>query len=83
MRLRLAFAVSTSVDADILLMDEWLAVGDSDFQPKAKRRMEELVARTNILVVASHDYNLLKGVCNRVLRLAHGKVEEVRPDSLR
>ena len=82
MRLRLAFAVSTSVDADILLMDEWLAVGDSDFQPKAKRRMEELVARTNILVVASHDYNLLKGVCNRVLRLAHGKVEEVPVESL-
>ena len=82
MRLRLAFAVSTSVDADILLMDEWLAVGDAEFQPKAKRRMEELVARTNILVVASHDHNLLKAVCNRIFRLAHGKVEEVPLQSL-
>jgi lipopolysaccharide transport system ATP-binding protein len=82
MRLRLAFAVSTSVDADILLMDEWLSAGDADFQPKAKRRMEELVARTKILVVASHDYNLLKSVCNRVLRLAHGQVEEVAVQSL-
>jgi lipopolysaccharide transport system ATP-binding protein len=82
MRLRLAFAVSTSVDADILLMDEWLGVGDADFQPKAKQRMEELVARTKILVVASHDYNLLRSVCNRVLRLAHGKIEEVPVQSL-
>jgi lipopolysaccharide transport system ATP-binding protein len=82
MRLRLAFAVSTSVDADILLMDEWLSVGDSGFQPKAKQRMEELVARTKILVLASHDYSLLKSMCNRVLRLAHGKVEEVALGSL-
>lgn len=82
MRLRLAFAVSTSVDADILLMDEWLSVGDADFQPKAKRRMEELVARTKILVVASHDTSLLKTVCNRLLRLVHGKVEEVPLESV-
>lgn len=82
MRLRLAFAVSTSIDADILLMDEWLAVGDADFQPKAKRRMEELVARTKILVVASHDYSLLKGVCNRILRLEHGKINETSVSAL-
>jgi len=82
MRLRLAFAVSTSIDADILLMDEWLSVGDSGFQPKAKQRMEELVARTKILVLASHDYSLLKSMCNRVLRLAHGKVEEVALGSI-
>ena len=82
MRLRLAFAVSTSVDADILLMDEWLSVGDADFQPKAKRRMEELVARTKILVVASHDFGLLKSVCNRILRLEHGKITEAPVSSL-
>lgn len=77
MQMRLAFAVSTSVEADVLVMDEWLGVGDSEFQPKARRRMEELVARTKILVVASHDHNLLKSVCNRVLRMEHGRIEEV------
>lgn len=73
MQLRLAFAVSTSVDADILLMDEWLIVGDSDFQPKAKRRMDELVERAKILVIASHDHSLLKQNCNRFFQLEHGK----------
>jgi len=77
MQLRLAFAVSTAVDAHIILMDEWLGVGDSEFQPKAMKRMEELVARTSILVVASHDHHLLKGVCNRIFRLEHGKVVEM------
>lgn len=82
MQLRLAFAVSTSVDADIILMDEWLGVGDSEFQPKAKKRMEELVARASILVVASHDHQLLKGACNRIFRLEHGKVSEMDIASL-
>ena len=77
MQLRLAFAVSTAVDAHIILMDEWLGVGDSEFQPKARKRMEELVARTSILVVASHDHHLLKSVCNRIFRLEHGKVAEM------
>ena len=82
MRLRLAFAVSTSVDAEILLMDEWLSVGDSEFRPKARRRMEELVARTNILVVASHDHSLLQETCNRFLLLERGGVREVQPEGL-
>jgi lipopolysaccharide transport system ATP-binding protein len=77
MQLRLAFAVSTSVDADILLMDEWLGVGDSEFQPKARRRLDELVARAKILVVASHNHDLLRDVCNRFFRLEHGKIQEL------
>jgi lipopolysaccharide transport system ATP-binding protein len=77
MQLRLAFAVSTAVDADIILMDEWLDVGDKEFQPKAITRVEELVVRASILVVASHDPQLLRGVCNRIFRLEHGKVAEV------
>jgi lipopolysaccharide transport system ATP-binding protein len=77
MQLRLAFAVSTSVDADILLMDEWLGVGDSEFQPKARRRLDDLVARAKILVVASHNHDLLRDVCNRFFRLEHGKIQEL------
>jgi lipopolysaccharide transport system ATP-binding protein len=82
MLLRLAFAVSTSVDADILLMDEWLGVGDSEFQPKARRRMADLVARAKIFVVASHNHDLLKQVCNRFFRLEHGRMQEVPAGAL-
>jgi lipopolysaccharide transport system ATP-binding protein len=76
MMLRLAFAVSTSVEADILLMDEWLSVGDADFSEKAARRLEDLVDRTPILVVASHDRALIARMCNRVFRLEHGTIVE-------
>jgi ABC-type polysaccharide/polyol phosphate transport system, ATPase component len=76
MMLRLAFAVSTSVNADILLMDEWLGVGDADFSKKATRRLEELVDRSPILVIASHDPKLIARTCTRVLRLEHGVIVE-------
>lgn len=76
MVLRLAFAVSTSVDADILLMDEWLSVGDAEFNEKASKRLNELISRTAIIVIASHDTAMLKRVCNRIIRLEHGRLSE-------
>jgi lipopolysaccharide transport system ATP-binding protein len=78
MQVRLAFAVSTSVDADILLMDEWLSVGDSEFSKKASQRLERLVAQTSILVLASHSSDLIARLCNRVIRLEHGRIVEDR-----
>lgn len=74
MHLRLAFAVSTTVRPQILLMDEWLAVGDEGFKHKAEQRMRELVQSTNILVIASHARDLLLETCNRVIWLEHGKI---------
>jgi lipopolysaccharide transport system ATP-binding protein len=74
MHLRLAFAVSTTVRPEILLMDEWLAVGDEGFKHKAEERMRELVQSTNILVIASHARDLILETCNRVLWLEHGKI---------
>jgi lipopolysaccharide transport system ATP-binding protein len=74
MQMRLAFAVSTSVDADILLMDEWLSVGDAEFQEKAARRLAAMVDRTPILVVATHSVELVRKTCTRVIRLEHGKL---------
>ncbi len=58
MHLRLAFAVSTIVRPEILLMDEWLSVGDEGFKHKAEVRMRELVQATNILVIATHSRDL-------------------------
>jgi lipopolysaccharide transport system ATP-binding protein len=74
MHLRLAFAVSTMVRPEILLMDEWLAVGDEGFKHRAEERLTELVKATNILVLASHARDLILHTCNRVLWLEHGKI---------
>lgn len=74
MMLRLAFAISTSVEADILIMDEWLSVGDAEFSVKAASRLDNLVNNASILVIASHDPNLIARVCNRKIHLEHGRV---------
>ncbi|HOW00349.1 MAG TPA: ABC transporter ATP-binding protein [Rhodoglobus sp.] len=74
MLLRLAFSVATVLSPDILLMDEWLSVGDEAFQSKAEARLHEVVSRTSILVIASHSANLISGQCNRVLYLDHGRL---------
>ncbi len=74
MQLRLAFAVSTSVEADIIVMDEWLSVGDAEFNAKASDRLTRLVESAAILVIASHDPALVARVCNRAFRMEHGKL---------
>lgn len=76
MQIRLAFAVSTSVQADILLLDEWLSVGDEDFQSKAATRLLQLIDGSSIMVLASHSKDVLRGLCNRIFYMAHGKIIE-------
>lgn len=75
MHLRLAFSLSTIITPEILLMDEWLSVGDEDFKHKAEARLAELVDSTKILVIASHSPDLIMKTCNRVLWLEHGMVK--------
>ena len=77
MQARLAFAAATAVEADVLLMDEWIAVGDADFQKLAHKRLLKLVERAGILVLASHEVNLLRLYCNKVMRLEGGVASEV------
>lgn len=74
MMLRLAFAISTSVEADILIMDEWLSVGDASFSAKAEQRLEKLIHGAGILVIASHSQELIERICTRVIHLEHGKI---------
>ena len=81
MHLRLAFAVSTIVRPEILLMDEWLSVGDESFKNKAEARLEELVSSTKILVIASHSRELITSTCNRVIWLEHGQIKMDGPVS--
>ena len=75
MHLRLAFSISTVIRPEILLMDEWLSVGDEDFKHKAETRMIELVQATKILVVASHSRDLIMKTCNRVIYLDNGTIK--------
>lgn len=74
MRLRLAFAVSTMIEPDILLMDEWIGAGDATFRAKAKARMDELVANSRGLILATHNTGLMRSLCTRGLVLAKGRV---------
>ncbi len=75
MHLRLAFSVSTVIRPEILLMDEWLSVGDEGFKHKAEARLVELVESTKILVIASHSRDLIVKTCNRVLWLECGMIK--------
>ncbi|HKF11957.1 MAG TPA: ATP-binding cassette domain-containing protein [Xanthobacteraceae bacterium] len=83
MMVRLGFAISTCMPAEILIMDEWLSAGDIRFLEKAQRRMEQFVGGSSILVLASHSPELLRKWCNRGIMLqngriaAHGSIDEV------
>lgn len=79
MQARLAFAVATSVDADVLLLDEWIAVGDAKFRAAAHERLLDLVERARILVLASHDVQLVRYYCNKVVRFDSGVASKVHP----
>ena len=74
MTMRLVFSIVTSVHPEILVMDEWMAVGDSDFAEQSERRLRTLVDQAAILVLASHSEPVIKRLCNRVLTLEHGRV---------
>jgi ABC-type polysaccharide/polyol phosphate transport system ATPase subunit len=76
MVLRLAFAIATAIDPEVLLMDEVLSVGDLAFQQKAQQRLQEMMARARLLVVVSHDLGALSRLCERVLWLDHGQVRQ-------
>jgi lipopolysaccharide transport system ATP-binding protein len=74
MAMRLAFAVATSVDADIILMDEWLSVGDAEFVQKAKSRITHMMEKARLVVIASHNHALITDQCNKIIELEHGKI---------
>lgn len=77
MAARLAFSVATALEPEILLMDEWIGAGDSSFQEKAKRRMDELAEKAGIIVLATHSENLIRSVCTKRLMLRAGRMESL------
>ena len=84
MYMRLAFSVAINVDADILLIDEILAVGDQHFQEKCFKKLHELKANENkTIVIVSHDLKQVKKLCNRAIWIREGKVEmDGNPDTV-
>jgi lipopolysaccharide transport system ATP-binding protein len=77
MIMRLVFSIVTSVEAEILLMDEWLSVGDADFVVHASERLQKIVDAASILVIASHSEDTIAGICNVIVRLEHGEVVSI------
>ncbi len=76
---RLGFSIATIVTADILVVDEILAVGDFKFQEKCKQRMRDLLAKGTTLLFVSHSANQVKELCSKVVWLDHGVVAGVGP----
>jgi ABC-type polysaccharide/polyol phosphate transport system ATPase subunit len=74
MRARLGFAIATSVEPDILLLDEVLATGDAAFREKSKARVGELVREAKAIVLVTHDMNWVTEYCNRALLIEKGRV---------
>ena len=77
MVLRLAFAISTSIKPEILLMDEWISVGDSDFRERAEERLMSFVSKAGILVIATHDRGMAERLCSRNLFIQHGEISYI------
>jgi ABC-type polysaccharide/polyol phosphate transport system ATPase subunit len=73
MTTRLVFSVATSLEPDILLMDEWIGAGDAAFFAKAVERMNEIVKQSRVIVLASHNFSLIQNVCNKIIVLDGGK----------
>jgi lipopolysaccharide transport system ATP-binding protein len=83
MLLKLAFSISTVGTPEILLMDEWLSVGDKDFLVKAENRLASIVNSASIFVLATHNMDLVRKLCNRVVLLQSGSVLlDGSPDSV-
>jgi len=73
-RMRLGFSISTAVQPDILLMDEWLSTGDASFVQRARKRMTDRFEGSRIVVIASHSTGLLRNTCNKAMVLDKGKM---------
>lgn len=75
MYMRLAFSVAINVEAEILLIDEILSVGDANFQAKCFRKMQELKDSGITIVIVSHDLHTMEKLCNKVIWIESGKIK--------
>lgn len=81
MSVRLAFAIATAIEPEILLVDEVLSVGDLAFQEKAARRMREMMSKAKIIIMVSHDLTSIAKLCDRAIWMDHGTIRLSGPTS--
>jgi lipopolysaccharide transport system ATP-binding protein len=74
MGVRLAFAMATAIQPEVLLMDEWFLAGDADFLARAEERLTRLVGQADILVIATHDMGVVRRWCTRAIRIDAGAI---------
>lgn len=79
MRMRLALAISTMINPDILLLDEWIGAGDQEFRKKINDRMMELVANSKGLMLATHNRDLMSKLCNKGIVMQDGTIKFYGP----
>ena len=77
MTAKLAFAIATVVEPEILIVDEILSVGDIKFQEKSKNKMLEMIKGGTTVLYVSHSIESIKELCDRVVWLEHGEVIEI------
>lgn len=76
-KMRLGFAISTSTQHDIMILDEWIGTGDAAFVDRAKERMMDRVGGSKIVILATHSLALIRQVCNRAVLIDNGRVKSV------
>jgi ABC-2 type transport system ATP-binding protein/lipopolysaccharide transport system ATP-binding protein len=74
MQARLAFAMATCIEPEILLLDEGIGAGDASFLEKANERLDQFIKKAGILVLASHSVELVRKLCNRAVLMEHGRM---------
>jgi ABC-type polysaccharide/polyol phosphate transport system ATPase subunit len=83
MLVRLAFAIATAIEPEVLLVDEVLSVGDLAFQQKARQRMQDMMAAARLMVLVTHEIPTLEQICNKAIWLQHGSIQKQgRPDEV-
>ena len=75
MQMKLAFAVATAIQHEIMLIDEIIGVGDSHFMKKATERLESMIDQSQVMVLTSHSNDIIKKFCNKVILLNSGVIE--------
>ena len=73
---RLGFAIATSVEPEILIVDEILSVGDYKFQEKSKNRILDMMNSGTTIIIVSHSVDQVRELCNKVIWLDKGKIKD-------
>lgn len=74
MQLRLAFAIATAINPEILILDEVVGAGDAHFMEKAKQRINQLIESSKAVILASHDNQAIESICNKVIVMKAGEI---------